>query len=252
MLTVQAIYDFINERAPFDTQEPYDNAGLLVGDPRWEVQGIHVALDVTPTVLDEAIAHGANLIVTHHPLMFAPRKRLVETDYEAQLLCRMIRHRIALIATHTNLDQAAGGMGDVLAKVCGLTNIIGEGFVRVGALAEPMTARQLADDLSRRLHTVVRLMGAEDATITHLGLCSGAGGEEWQAAAQLGANAFLTGECKHHIALEAAASGVVMLEAGHFATEKPGIFALADALQIHLNAVQYGVCVSKSEAPAYA
>lgn len=252
MLTVQMVYDFIHERAPFDQQEPYDNAGLLVGDPRWEVQGIHVALDVTDAVITEAIDRGANLIITHHPLMFSARKRLVETDYEAQLLCRMIRHRIALIAVHTNLDRAPGGINDVLASVCGLRDVTGEGFVRVGALAEPMTARQLADELSHRLHTVVRLMGAEDAPVTRLGMCSGSGGEEWSAAAQLGANAFLTGECKHHIALEAAASGVVMLEAGHFATELPGIFALADALQIHLNAVQYGVCVSKSEAPAYA
>lgn len=252
MLTVQMVYDFIHERAPFDQQEPYDNAGLLVGAPRWEVQGIHVALDVTDAVITEAIDRGANLIITHHPLMFSARKRLVETDYEAQLLCRMIRHRIALIAAHTNLDRAPGGINDVLASVCGLRDVTGEGFVRVGTLAEPTTARQLADELSHRLHTVVRLMGAEDAPVTHLGMCSGSGGEEWSAAAQLGANAFLTGECKHHIALEAAASGVVMLEAGHFATELPGIFALANALQIHLNAVQYGVCVSKSEAPAYA
>ena len=95
-------------------------------------------------------------------------------------------------------------------------------------------------------------MGHEDALIRRVGLCSGSGSEFWQEAAAMGAQAFLTGEAKHHHALEAAQAGVIILEAGHFATEVPGIFALADALQIWPDAVQYGVCVSKSEAPAYA
>lgn len=252
MLTVQNVYDFINGRAPFETQEPFDNAGLLVGHPAWDVKGIHVAMDVTAKVIDEALAHGANLIVTHHPMMFGGRKRLVETDSEAKLLCRLIRHNIALIAAHTNLDRAPGGINDVLAGLCGLTDVTGEDFVRVGTLPAPMTARQLSDDLSCRLNTLVRLMGDENAIVTRLGMCSGAGSDYWQDAAQMGAQAFLTGEAKHHHALEASANGVVVLEAGHFATELPGIFALADALQIWPDAVQYGVCVSKSEAAAYA
>lgn len=252
MLTVQNVYDFINQRAPFEMQESFDNAGLLVGHPDWEVKAIHVAMDVTGKVIDEAVTHGANLIVTHHPMMFSARRRLVETDSEAKLLCRLIRHNIALIAAHTNLDRASGGINDVLAARCGLKEVTGEAFVRVGTLPAPMTARQLADDLSARLNTVVRLMGDDAAVITNLGMCSGAGSDYWQEAAQMGAQAFLTGEAKHHHALEAAENGVVILEAGHFATEVPGIFALADALQIWSDAVQYDVCVSKSEAIAYA
>lgn len=252
MLTVQNVYDFIDGRAPFDTQEGFDNAGLLVGDPTWEVRGIHVAMDVTSRVIDEAEAHGANLIVTHHPMMFSTRKRMTETDAEGRLLCRLIRRRMALIAAHTNLDRAPGGINDVLARVAGLTEVSGEEFVRVGVLPAPMTARALADDLSARLNTVVRLMGHEDALIRRLGLCSGAGSDFWQEAAAMGAQAFLTGEAKHHHALAAAEAGIVLLEAGHFATEAPGIFALADALQIWPDAVQYDVCVSKSEVPAYA
>ena len=252
MLTVQNVYDFIDGRAPFDTQEGFDNAGLLVGDPAWEVRGIHVAMDVTSRVIDEAEAHGANLIVTHHPMMFSPRRRMTETDAEGRLRGRLLRGRMALIAAHTNLDRAPGGINDVLAHAAGLTEVSGEDFIRAGSLPAPMTARALADALSRRLNTVVRLMGHEDALIRRVGLCSGSGSEFWQEAAAMGAQAFLTGEAKHHHALEAAEAGVVMLEAGHFATEAPGIFALADALQIWPDAVQYGVCVSKSEAPAYA
>ena len=251
MLTVQQVYDFINERAPFETQLAFDNSGLLVGHPDNEVTGVHFALDVTNHVIDEAIANGANLIVTHHPMMFSPIKRLVETDHQARLLCRMIRTGISLIAAHTNLDQAPGGCNDVLAQTIGLTDIEGEGFVRVGTLSSPVAASELAKSISVFLGDVVRVMGDASAVITKVGMCSGAGSDEWSAAAAMGAQAFLSGEVKHHIALEAADAGVVMLEAGHHATEEPGIFALAKALQMSDLVVQYKVRISTSSAKAY-
>lgn len=251
MLTVQQVYDFINERAPFETQVAYDNSGLLVGDPHREVTGIHFALDVTNEVIDEAVANGANLIVTHHPMMFSPIKRLVETDHQARLLCRLIREGITLISAHTNLDQAPGGINDVLAQRIGLTDVVGEGFVRVGTLPTPMTAGELAAHISSALGDVVRVMGDASAVVEKVGMCSGSGADEWPAAAAMGAQAFLTGEAKHHIALEASNAGVVILEAGHHATEEPGIFALADALQKADIVVQYNVRVSTSRAKAY-
>ena len=251
MLNVQQIHDFINERAPFETQVAYDNSGLLVGNPTNEVTGVHFALDVTDAVIDEAVSHGANLIVTHHPLMFSPIKRMVETDHEARLICRMIREGISLISAHTNLDQAPGGVNDVLAAAIGLRNVSGEGFLRVGDLPEAMTAEALAAHVSHCLGDTVRLMGSADRLIQRVGMCSGSGSDEWPAAAAMGAQAFLTGEAKHHHALQAAANGVVILEAGHHATEAPGIFALADALQSWPDIVQCNVRVTRSGARAY-
>ena len=251
MLTVRQVDDFINAVAPFETQVAYDNSGLLVGHPDQAVTGVHFALDVTDKVIDEALENGANLIVTHHPMMFSPIKRLVETDYQARLLCRLIRGGISLISAHTNLDQAAGGINDVLAARIGLTYITGEGFVRVGTLPASMTAAELAQHISKTLGDTVRVMGNPLAMVERVGMCSGSGADEWPAAAALGAQAFLTGEAKHHIALEAAAAGVVILEAGHHATEEPGIFALADALQNSGLVVQCNVRVSTSRAGAY-
>ena len=251
MLTVQQVYDLINGRAPFETQLAFDNSGLLVGHPDQDVHGVHVALDVTDRVIDEAIAHGADLIVTHHPMMFSPVKRLVETNHEARLLCRLIRAGISLISAHTNLDQAVGGINDVLADRIGLTDVQGEGFVRVGTLPSPMTAEALATHISAALGDVVRVMGDPSAVVAKVGMCSGSGADEWPAAAALGAQAFLTGEAKHHFALEAAAAGVILMEAGHHATEEPGIFALADALQNADIVVQCNVRVSKSSVKAY-
>ena len=159
MLTVQRVYELIDALAPFDTQADFDNSGLLVGNPQAEVTGIHLALDVTDCVIDDALAAGANLIVTHHPLMFSARKRLTEADYEGHLLIRLIANGLSLIAAHTNLDQASGGMNDTLARLLGLESIVGEGFLRVGDLSAPMTAEAFADFAARQLGDAVRVMG---------------------------------------------------------------------------------------------
>ena len=159
MLTVQRVYELIDALAPFDTQADFDNSGLLVGNPQAEVTGIHLALDVTDRVIDDALAAGANLIVTHHPLMFSARKRLTEADYEGHLLIRLIANGLSLIAAHTNFDQAPGGMNDTLARLLGLESIVGEGFLRVGDLSAPMTAEAFADFAARQLGDTVSVMG---------------------------------------------------------------------------------------------
>ncbi|MBQ9211506.1 MAG: Nif3-like dinuclear metal center hexameric protein [Clostridia bacterium] len=250
-MTVQNIYDLLDAVAPFETQEPYDNSGLLVGSPSQEVSGILFALDVTDSVIQEAVSLGANLIVTHHPLMFDPIRRLTDETFEGRLLLRLARENISLIASHTCLDQAPGGINDALAECCALLEVEGEGFVRVGTLPQAMRAGELKEYLAAALNTEVRLMGDPDIQVSRLGLCSGAGGSEWEAAVALGAQAFLSGEVKHHLALAMAGSGVPCFECGHFATEQPGIFALADALQSALNQVQYTLGIYKTKTGAY-
>ena len=251
-MTVRDFYQLLDRIAPFDTQMEGDNSGLLVGSPAAEVTCVLLALDVTEAVIDEAAALGAQLIITHHPLMFSPRRQVTDEDYEGRLVCRMIREGISHIAAHTNLDQAPCGINDTLAELCGLTEVTGEGFFRSGLLPEPMTASACTEDLSRRLGTTVRLMGPEEAVIRRIGLCSGSGGSEWPAAVEAGCDAFLSGEIKHHFALALADRGVVSFSCGHFATEEPGMEVLAVALQKALPALEYNVRVYVSEAPAYA
>lgn len=250
-MKVKEIYQWINERAPFDTQLDYDNSGLLVGSAEQEVSGILFALDATEAVVAEAQSLGANLLITHHPLMFSPRRRLTDEDREGRILLQMARAHLSLISAHTCLDMAEGGINDALAAACGLQNVFGSGFVRVGQLPQAMNAQSLSEYLSSALHTVVRLMGDPDQVITKLGLCSGAGGEEWMAARELGAEAFLSGEIKHHIAIEMSNAGIPAFECGHYATELPGIFALADALQNYLNQIKYRMDIFKSVVNVY-
>ena len=245
------VYRRLDQIAPFDTQEAFDNSGLLTGHPDWEVTGALLTLDCTPAAVREAVEHGANLIISHHPLMFSPRKTLREDDPEAALLSALIRSRIALIACHTCLDKAPGGINDVLADRAGLEQVEGEGFLRVGNLPETMTAEAYGALLSERLHTVTRIMGDPRQQVTRVGLCSGAGSDEWEEAKALGADAFISGEIKHHHALAAAQQGVVCFECGHHATEEPGILALSAALQMGPNGVQWNLPVIKSTKKAY-
>ena len=122
--TVGDILSLIDDMAPFDTQAEWDNAGLLAGAPGKPVTKVLAALDVSVPVIEEAIKLGAELILTHHPILFHARKNLREDDPEGALLCALIRSGRSLIAAHTNFDQAEGGVNDVLARALGLQNIV--------------------------------------------------------------------------------------------------------------------------------
>ena len=250
-MNVQMIYNLIQTVAPFDTQMEGDNSGLLVGSPSQEVTGILFALDVTQSVIDEAAALGAELIVSHHPLMFSAIRSLTDESCEGRLIRRLVQENISLISAHTNLDRAVGGINDTLAALCGLVEISGEGFFRSGFLPAPMTARAFADLLEENLETTVRIMAPEDRIIRRVGLCSGSGGDAWPQAAEAGCDAFVSGEIRHHYALAMADAGIAAFECGHFATEEPGIAALAEALQNSLRHVECNLRVFVSAVPAY-
>ena len=250
-MNVRTIFNLIHTVAPFDTQQEWDNSGILVGSPAQEVSSILFALDVTQPVIDEAVALGAELIVTHHPLMFSAIHALTDETYEGRLILRLARENISLISAHTNLDQASGGINDTLAALSGLVEVSGEGFFRSGFLPEPMTVRAFADLLEENLETTVRIMAPDNRMIRRIGLCSGGGSDEWMQAVEAGCDAFVSGEIKHHHALAMADAGIAALECGHFATEEPGLAALAEALQNSLNHVECNVRVFVSAVSAY-
>lgn len=122
-MKVKDIYQYLDEFAPFNTAYEYDNVGLLVGDMQQKISGIMLALDLTEAVIDQAIAKQANLIITHHPLIFKPLKTITTQNFSGQLLSKLIKNDIAYIAAHTNLDMAIGGVNDVLAQIVGLSKV---------------------------------------------------------------------------------------------------------------------------------
>lgn len=219
-MTIQTIFDFLQERAPLDTAEGWDNPGMLVGDPHREVTRVLVALDATAGAVETAQAVGAELIVTHHPVIFAPLKRLAADSIPYRLAAAGIH----LIAAHTNLDKAEGGVNDTLAARLGLSEVTvaPDGYTRIGRLPAPMTARDFAAHVAAALDTAVRYSG--EKTVQTVAVCGGSGGN-FIAACEGAADAYVTGEVKHHEWLDTAGH-INVIEAGHYATEVPVVDTL--------------------------
>jgi dinuclear metal center YbgI/SA1388 family protein len=213
-MTNQDIYRLLDQKAPFALAEEWDNVGLLIGNPADEVSRVLVALDATPDAVQAAKAMGADLIITHHPVIFEPLKTLDSHSIPYMLAAA----GIAVISAHTNTDKACGGVNDVLAARLGLTDlrVTEDGFCRIGTLARPTEADTFAKMVADTLDTAVRTNGGD--TIRTVGVCGGSGGDFIAPLAQE-IDAFVTGEVRHHQWLEANALGVTVLEAGHHATE---------------------------------
>ena len=214
--TVAEIYRAIGEWAPWETAEEWDNVGILAQGPEDEVTGVCCALDITPQTVDWAAAQGCNLMLSHHPVIFHPLKRLERDSAPAALL----RHGMTAICAHTNLDKARGGVCEVLAEKIGLHHIRTDGdFLYLGELESPLETEQFARAVGEALCAPVAWVPREKKIRT-VGVVSGAGGDFWPQARAAGADCLVTGEMKHHEALEARQAGMAAVAATHYGTEK--------------------------------
>ena len=228
-MTVRDVLRWLDALAPFDTQEDFDNAGLLVGNPAAEVHGVYFTLDVTQPAVLEARQLGAELIVSHHPLMFGGIHTLRYDEPEGAALAALAAAGMHLIAVHTNLDRAPGGTGESLATALGLTQMTpsaADPYLWLGTLPEPQTAGAFLTAVNARLGGSARLYGEPQAMLARVAVGPGALGEAYETAVKEGAQAFVVGEIKHHQLIAARALGLTVLEAGHYFTELPGITAL--------------------------
>ena len=249
--TVAQMLDLVDRIAPFELAEEWDNVGLLAGRPDAKVDTVLCALDMSLDVLEEARRRGAQLVVTHHPILFRGRKNLAETDAEGRLLCALARSGIAMIAAHTNYDNARPGVNDALADALGLKDVeILEGGLRMG-ITDLADLRAFAEHAAKTLGGPVRCYGDDARPLRRVAVLGGAGEDYAHIALSAGADAYLTGEMAYHKALDAVDNGMCVLEAGHAATEYPAISALRRGLQIAADAVQYHICVLQSEAELF-
>ena len=241
--TVMDVYRMIDEFAPFERAEEWDNVGILAGSADARVAAMLCALELNPMVIEEAKRRGANLIVTHHPILFHGRKNLREDDPEGQMLCELVRGGIALIAAHTSFDAARPGVNDALAARLGLQDVEAlDCGMRVGAPKE-RTLGAFCEMAARALGGPVRRYGEPEREIRRVAVLGGAGGDYAPIAREAGADVYLTGEISHHRAWDAWLSGMCALEAGHAATELPAVELLAEGLQKAADGVQWKVRV---------
>lgn len=231
MTTVQDIYRLIDGFAPFETAMDFDNCGILVGDGNTPVSKALAALDITKEVIEEAAALGAQLIISHHPVIFQPLRAL-GFESPAALL---VKHNLSALCAHTNLDLSPKGVNICLAKALGLEEIIlVEGqCMATGTLGRELGCKAFAQLVKERLGCKGVRYTCTDKPVRTVAVSSGAGGSAVSLCGALGADALVTGEVKHHEILEARAAGTCVVDAGHFKTEtvviKPLVQILAEA-----------------------
>lgn len=218
-MKVKELVSFLYGIAPEDLKEDYDNVGLLVGDENAEITGVLVSLDCFDEVVSRAEDLNANLIVTHHPVIFEPLKSVTEQS----LVYKLINKGISVISMHTNLDKTEGGVNDALCAALGLfdvkTVITEEGFpIRVGELPEPEDPYTFAKTIKQALSGAVKFVPGNKDVLT-VAVCSGSGGDFIYDAINCGADALVTSDVKHHLFIEAGENNISLYDAGHFNTE---------------------------------
>ena len=243
MATVHDIVSFLGTIAPEAWKESWDNVGLLCGRIGQPVTKILVALDPFPGVIEEAVTEKADLIVTHHPLIFGNALMGVTDSSETgRSLLTLIEHNIAAINAHTNLDVAPGGVNDVLAQALGLEDItvpfpLGQdadgqayGLLRAGTVA-PQSLGHFLSQVKERLGCPGLRYADGGKPVHRVAVGGGACGSEWLQAVQAGCDTFVTADVKYNQFWDAQQAGLTLIDAGHFYTENPVVAVLAQKLQ---------------------
>ncbi len=224
MAKVKDFYGYLNSIAPFETQEDWDNSGMLVGDMDAEVKKVAVVLDITHEEIKKAKAIGADLIISHHPVIFNPIKSVTRGSVPYELVASSIN----ALCCHTPLDIADGGTNDSLAKLLGIEVTRTEDpILRLGTV-EPTTAENLAGKIAKTLNTKVRYADA-GRKIEKIAICTGAGCSLIEAAGEI--DAFITGDASHHNFLDCIQAGITLIAAGHYETEIVVVPVLVKKLQ---------------------
>jgi dinuclear metal center YbgI/SA1388 family protein len=240
MVEVEWVIKAMEKIAPPEKALAWDNGGLQVGDPSLLVVRALTALDCTDEVIDLAIEMSAQMIITHHPLIFSPIKSITtETPFGLRLI-KLINRHISVYSAHTALDLAVGGTNDLLAAYLDLVKTAPlmdydsdePGLGRVGYLRKPCSLGDFASFVGEKLQADVRICGNPDARLKKAALCSGGGSglKYFKAAKAKGADVYITGDIKFHDAQQALEMGLCLVDATHSATEAIYAPHLADLL----------------------
>jgi len=224
-MKVKDIIKVIEDFAPLSIQEGWDNSGLCVGSPEDEVTSVLLALDCTPALVDEAVACGADMIVTHHPLIFSGLKRISPDDMTALAVIKAIKAGIAIYAAHTNADKVLGGVSGAMAARLGLENVTvlddegeGMGLGAVGDFPVPMTSEAALALVKERFSLkVVKASRPVEGLVSRVAMCGGSGGSLISAARRSGAQLYISGDISYHNFFTP--EGFMIMDIGHYESE---------------------------------
>ncbi len=227
--TVHDIVRIMEVDVPVHLAEAWDNVGLQVGHGDWTVHRIWVALDAARAVVEGAVKHGVDMLITHHPLLFKPLQVLDLATPAGHLLDQAIRNRLAVYSAHTNLDRVKGGVNDILAEQLGLPEPLvmdgleteKVGFLRMGSLASPLTLGAYAERLKKNLGlSHVRFVGNPDMRVQKVALCAGSGSGFVDAFLSADTDVFVSGDFRYHDARKAEDHEKGLIDIGHFGSEQ--------------------------------
>lgn len=242
-MTCQEIITILCKQAPEHYACCWDNVGLLVGDSHKEVRTIYIALDATEETIEEAVAHKADMLLTHHPMIFKGLKKVNTEDFIGKRVMSLIREDIAYYAMHTNFDVK--GMADLAAEKMGLRDCQvlevtcedeqgRQGIGKVGMLSDIMKVIECAKLVKSAFHLEqVKVFGDLNAKVTKAAICPGSGKSVIGEALEKGAQVLITGDIDHHEGIDAAAQGMAVIDAGHYGVEKIFIPYMKQYLEKH-------------------
>ena len=249
----------LEKKAPLYLAESWDNPGLLVGHRNKEIKTVLTALDVTDDVIKEAISLNADIIVTHHPLIFGSIKSVSDSTPEGRKILALAENGICAYAMHTNLDTAFGGTNDTLAEILGLKDIeplavscqqddMPNGLGRFGILPNSMKFYDFAEMVKEKLNLkCLTVSGNKDKTISKVGLCTGAGFEFIEEAKANGCDCYITADVKFHEAQKALNMDICLIDATHYGTENIIVPVLRDYIEEETKKAGFDIVVKASE-----
>ncbi|MCM1394190.1 MAG: Nif3-like dinuclear metal center hexameric protein [[Eubacterium] siraeum] len=217
-MKIKDIISKLEEFAPLNLAEEWDNVGLMLGDAESECGGIMLALDLTTDVIEQAEKEGCNLIVTHHPFIFRPIKRIVFSEAKGREIRRLIKSDINVYSMHTNLDKTEGGINAALCELLGANEFESDGVGAIFKIA-PTTLGEFAKRVANTLDDKsVKIVGNPNKAVKSVYVVSGSGGSEYRRAYEC-ADVLLTGDLKHHDYIDAIEDGFALVEYSHFSSE---------------------------------
>lgn len=236
-MTVMELYRALDAAIPRSLSCEWDNDGLMCCPlPDREVGRVLIALDITDEVVQDAVEGGFDVILSHHPIIFKGIRAMEPGNDVARRVMTLIRAGIAAMSFHTRLDALQGGVNDVLAARLGLCDAVPFGvdavpIGRIGTLATPVSAEAFAETVKQALHAPFVTLADAGRPVHRVAVLGGSGADDVAAAIAAGADTYLSGELKYHQMVDAPAWGINLIEAGHFYTEQPVCYHMADLVR---------------------
>lgn len=249
-VTVKDMVRLLEEIAPPQLAENWDNIGLMLGHGDRPVRRLLLALDMTEETVKQAVDYKADMLLTHHPAIFHKLERLTDAGWQQKLLLLLAEKGIAVYSAHTNLDCVAQGVNDSLVKRLRIADDdvldTKTGLGRIGSV-EPCSLSEFAAFVKTALRADYVAVGSAGRTVKRVAVCGGAGADLAEIALAKGADTLVTGDVKYHTAQQAVFSGLNIIDAGHQATEWPVLEDLADRLSLRFAEKNWNVVLKVAQ-----